>query len=558
MINKWMTTALIAFLTLFSQISSAYSIDTHFYECYAMARWAGIGHEVALELATYNQWIDVQLSSSAMFPTWVLGGRIRRLYHFPTNKVEYKSGVETNHGQEIKVYGLATKNHPFASELLTEGLRSGNLLLAGGGLHVLMDSFAHSGNGYSVGHSLLGHWPDRPYTYIEKHNAMRETLFRAFVAVRKLLPAEALDPSLNTTGAGRNVDLDAKQLFETYKKNEVIKKIVESDPTRDPRYVLPTLQEIISSARRQGLVTDQFDLAWIQKTFPNILQSGLDARDISEEVFRYLVELPEAEKSKLVNLQKVYETILPELPVGKTFNGVTITRERFAQELGGDGKEIIVDELVRMTTWAIVPDEPFRDRNGAYQDDGFTPKAAFEHEGQYSREENIKISDWQNGLKTIFGTDKIVFAGSNWFTKVGALLAKSNSQDSLFDSFERIDKIQMRFGLRMSYYWYHLKYSIIDFCLHAVTSKLVDWKVMSKVIGKARTVADPANMLYQMEDIFDQLLEKSFYRPLLSDEKVRDIKDRHAKKMALEKTRLEKMGIRVGAPVVMCSRAHSG
>ncbi|MEZ0392480.1 MAG: DUF6765 family protein, partial [Pseudobdellovibrionaceae bacterium] len=463
--NKWIKMGLFLALMVFSQVGSAYSVDTHFYETYAMARWTGIGHEVALEIATYNQWIDVQLSTSAMFPTWVVGGRLRRIFHFPTNKVEYKTGVETNHGQHMKIYGLATKNHPFASEMLTEGLRTGNLMLVGGGLHTLMDSYAHSGNGYSVGHALMGHWPDRPYTYIEKHNEMRATLFKAFVAIRKLLPAEALDTNLNTTGKKPNYQMSEKELFETYKENAVIKKIVESNPTRDARYVIPTLEEIIASAKRNNLVTDAFSMDWIKKTFPGIFESGLDAREITEEIFRYLVKQPESEKAKLVNLSEVYTQVLPELPVGKTFNGLTITRERFAQELGEEANEIIVKELVRMVTWSIVPEEPFRDAKGNYRDDGYTPKAAFEHEGQYEREEKMKIGDWQNGLQTLFGTNKIVFAGTNWFIKAGQLFSKSKGASSLLESLERLEVIQMKFDYRMRYYWYSLKYAILEWGL---------------------------------------------------------------------------------------------
>ncbi|MEZ0390967.1 MAG: hypothetical protein ACAH59_02050, partial [Pseudobdellovibrionaceae bacterium] len=70
-------------------------------------------------------------------------------------------------------------------------------------------------------------------------------------------------------------------------------------------------------------------------------------------------------------------------------------------------------------------------------------------------------------------------------------------------------------------------------------------------------MADPANMLYQMEDVFDQLLERNFYRPLLTEKQLKDIKDDHKKRMAKETERLVKAGFSMGVPIRSCSRMHS-
>ena len=45
-------------LSLISVTARAYDEDTHFYATYAMARYSGISHEVAVKLATTTQWMD--------------------------------------------------------------------------------------------------------------------------------------------------------------------------------------------------------------------------------------------------------------------------------------------------------------------------------------------------------------------------------------------------------------------------------------------------------------------------------------------------------------------
>ena len=83
-----------AFLMLFcacailpADKAEAYNVDVHFYEMYLMARYSGIGHDASLQLATFNQWIDVSLMTMPINPVPFMGGRIRRLFHFPISAV---------------------------------------------------------------------------------------------------------------------------------------------------------------------------------------------------------------------------------------------------------------------------------------------------------------------------------------------------------------------------------------------------------------------------------------------------------------------------------------
>ena len=43
---------------LLPSAAKAYDEDTHFYGTYAMARYAGINHEVASRIATTAEWMD--------------------------------------------------------------------------------------------------------------------------------------------------------------------------------------------------------------------------------------------------------------------------------------------------------------------------------------------------------------------------------------------------------------------------------------------------------------------------------------------------------------------
>lgn len=530
-------------MQMFHSSAHAYAADTHFYEFYAMLRWAGYSHEVAREFALYNQWIDVQMSTSAMLPVLGMGTEVRRLFHFPTNAVEFKITGKAEHGIKLKLFGMATKNHPMASELISEGMRVGNRFLVGGGFHVLMDSFAHSGNPYSIGHAIMGHWPDRPHTFIEKHNMMRETVFKAIVAVRDLLPAEALDPEFSSDGVRKNASLNAKDLFESYKANEIIQRVSESDPMRDPRYVVPVVGEIIAAAQAEGILKPAFNLEWLNETFPGIFNLGYNVQELTTMIFGEMTNWEKSEQEKYFNLDLLYAKVLPELPVGKTFAGVTITRESFEQAMGEKTDEFIVSEMVRVLVDGFVPREPFRDAKGNYFDDGYTPKAAFENSRLFEEEQQIKFHDWQSALKKLFVGPKVVLTVNDWKaeTKNKILKTLSSSQASLDESTEIIDRVSMGATGAAKYFLSMMKYVILDGLTYMLTSPLEKWGWIKKAYGNARLIADPANMLYQFKEVFDQLLENGFYRPLMTSRQVEKLKQKFKLSMDKEAKRLKEL-----------------
>ena len=141
----------------------AYDEDTHFYSTYAMARHAGIKHEVAEKIALSAQWMDESFLSdpTSMMVLPITGIHKRRLLHFPSlrrggslsaaaqQKVLGFDNFEKTHlalinwaikflgyegdAQQLQTLNLWTATEaddPFASELFMEGLKEGDLMKA--------------------------------------------------------------------------------------------------------------------------------------------------------------------------------------------------------------------------------------------------------------------------------------------------------------------------------------------------------------------------------------------------------------------------------------------
>lgn len=288
---RWLLPIFVA-LTLVSK-AHAYDEDTHFYSTYAMARFAGIKHEVAMKIALSTQWMDeCYLSDPTSMLTLGLGGvHKRRLLHFPSPRVVGDAGAKvqrgalgfddffTSHKELIvlvatafgfkgdveKLGGMSiwTKTtpaylNPFASELFSEGLRDGDLMKAAAGLHVIEDSYAHAGTPAGAGHFNQWHWPDRPFEDAGKYSKMVESVMSAMVAIRELLPAQAIDISLNSIGNNQpNAVLDADTLARAY--NAKIIPVISQETLKDPDYVKRVLKDLLQelNENRALMVTDE-------------------------------------------------------------------------------------------------------------------------------------------------------------------------------------------------------------------------------------------------------------------------------------------------------------
>ena len=233
--------------------SLAYDVDTHFYGTYAMARYAGINHFIASRIATYAQWMDETYLSSPMIPTAIIGTKIRRLLHFPCTELAGDFNNGATHFFHLKTLSETVPNHPIASELIHEGMREGWLMKSGAGLHVIEDSYAHAGTPAETGHAHLWHWPDRPYAAPEKYTQMVDTVFKVMVAIRELLPDEALDFDLQDKQRlqAPNYTLDAVTLASAYSSIPQLRETVEKNILTDPEYVRFAFNHILNKSLKE-------------------------------------------------------------------------------------------------------------------------------------------------------------------------------------------------------------------------------------------------------------------------------------------------------------------
>lgn len=265
-------------ITLFTLSSHAYDEDLHFYGTYAMARYSGIRTDIASKIALSAQWMDESFLSdpTSMIFLPVTGIKKRRLLHFPSSRV---SGSITNRAQKsvlgyteatdfqkkfvellvsfsgfqgdvesINLFTETKEDHPFATELLMEGLKEGNLMKAGASLHVLEDSFAHAGTPAEQGHAAFWHWPDRPFSSVPKYQRMTKSVFAALVAIRNQLPPEAIDCSLKVDSTTPNCKLGFTELHASYNNNKLVEKTVAYDILKDPEYVKTSLENFFEQA----------------------------------------------------------------------------------------------------------------------------------------------------------------------------------------------------------------------------------------------------------------------------------------------------------------------
>lgn len=185
---------LLTFLILlcFNLFATAYESDTHFDMMYHLSRASGFSDGTAKFLALANQHIDeVHISSPLLLAAQ------RQLFHFPGD-IE-KIDIEGHGAISIpsilfkSKLALAERNSALGNYLIYLGLSRGDLMLTGLGMHVKMDTYGHAGFANITGHLTDGHNPDRAFLEARKYEDMVRSMVQALVAVRKLLPVQALD-----------------------------------------------------------------------------------------------------------------------------------------------------------------------------------------------------------------------------------------------------------------------------------------------------------------------------------------------------------------------------
>jgi hypothetical protein len=310
----------------------AYDEDTHFYGTYSMARFAGIRHEVAVKIALGAQWMDESFISdpTSLLILPITGVKKRRLLHFPSSRVEGRlAGYNQDDTFGFKINGLTSlvvqeaikllaykgdlstlvahtttePNHEFASSLLMEGLKEGNLMKASASLHTIEDSFAHAGTSAELGHTALWHWPDRPFDDVAKYLQMTEVVFKALVAIRAQLPESALDCSLKSGPTEANCQLNAEDLVALYDVQPEVAATVSANVLHDPKFIQVVLRDFVDRALASGYLIRQTEGSefYYRLLDTTLAQNAFVQIDTYEMCYRYILDL--VAHGKLLDLQ---------------------------------------------------------------------------------------------------------------------------------------------------------------------------------------------------------------------------------------------------------------
>ncbi len=262
---------LISLLPLcFSLSAFGWDDDVHMKMLFAMCRKAAIAPELCLKIALNAGWVDEAFTTTPMFPTFFIGGEVRRRRHFPGNR--YFMGESPQHGMAGlgNYMALGYPNSPVGNMLLAEGFHNGDFTLVGAGLHVLMDSFTHNHLAY-FGHTDRGHHPDRPWTYLsidsetgELYNPrfrdMVPVVFQALCAIRDLLPEIGLDKEMRTADGRRSHTLGAGDLAQDFMSFKLYKEISTWKTTWDPRYTRRAMRNLLELAKEDGFLKADYDV----------------------------------------------------------------------------------------------------------------------------------------------------------------------------------------------------------------------------------------------------------------------------------------------------------
>ncbi len=308
-------------LTLFlSLIVCGYESDTHFDMMYHLSRASGLSDGTAKFLALANQHIDEVHISSPM----VLAVQ-RQLFHFPGDiekiDIEGHGAISLPSILFKSKLALSERNSALGNYLVYLGLSRGDLMLTGLGMHVKMDTYGHAGFANIMGHMTDGHNPDRAFLEARKYEDMVRSMVQALVAVRKLLPAEALDKKsalnfLNKLALKTHLnrlltaaDLDDPTIISgVVMADDVMLGIYREDIFRKLEYKKFALKRIYEKFKNTGEINA--DITFEQLFPEELLQDRrFDTKDILKQVIISNAdsEFLKAKGAKeIFNLQKLF------------------------------------------------------------------------------------------------------------------------------------------------------------------------------------------------------------------------------------------------------------
>jgi hypothetical protein len=344
-------------------------------------------------LAMADQWIDVSALTTPM-GSLVIGTRLRRLFHFPTSR-SMKIDNRDSHGKlGFNTVTKATRLDPMGAELIAEGMKTGNLLMVGAGLHTLQDTFGHEGWLAEVGHASGGHEPDRPWRNWDKYKEMNLNVFRALIAIRKLLPEEALDfETPKKTGAwSEAINIESAESLSTEFLAQ-IEKIANNNIFADPRYTKPAVDFILGNIKELKFIKAEVDVRGLVDE--KIFDGSRDIHLIFKEIVKnaYAKELQGIE---VFERKELFNDILNGYgldPAGKnTFQIIAAWPE--------DVRTTVLNRIVTKVLDAHVPDTIGKSNLGTSNHFVWEPNG-------YLRELEMKLrmNDWRELTVKMYNED---------------------------------------------------------------------------------------------------------------------------------------------------------
>lgn len=421
-------------------MAQAYDEDTHFYMTYAMARYAGIKHEAAAEMALNAQWMDESEHSSPLSITALDQYVVRYLFHFPGTKQSLNSASVqelqdlcsserfyrdiyqavrdqskignvidpirgTILGHDLNV--VTKDNHPMASEMIREGFEKGNLTMASAGLHVLQDSYSHAGHNALFGHAVEGHHADRPFMDWDKYKEMIRTFFKAMVAFRTLMPEDMIDTELSLLNDSnqKNFQQRSDVLAENFIQLLETKSRYRQSYLTNLTYVRAAVKYLLTQAMSgkdpllfstlNGLGSD---------TPPRVIsQYENSPKDIEDNVNYLMSKIPLKGDMETEDVMKDFVQFI--LAEEACHNTVIINRDRILRPWGGDRvsdpEQVFArvkgqEEIIQLAIESLLAGNVPRKLDGKH-------KFEFEIEGPIrEREMRMRIKAVQAFIKSLF------------------------------------------------------------------------------------------------------------------------------------------------------------
>ena len=440
-----------AFLSI---TAKAYDEDTHFYGTYSMARFAGIKQEIAQKIALTTQWMDESYISdpTSMILMPITGIKKRRLLHFPSSRIvgdlnamtqQEVLGLEKENPIQNAVIEMLIKKvgvefdknalnfmtetqeeHPFANQILMEGMKAGNLMMASASLHTLEDSFAHAGTPAEQGHACFWHWPDRPFGSVDKYFRMTKAVFKVMAAIRLMLPPDALDCKLSF-GQKPNCQLTSTELANLYNQNQLVRSTVSRNVLVENEYIQVAMKDFLTRATQTNYVrmslprvTEMTSEAKIQSYMNEIKARGEnpDSYLVLELLIRDLTTTNEIDIPLITNnmgLLRQNNVTLPEYisAFSESDNAPDVSSESYKSFV-----KILAQDLLR---WAVP--SPLTDSH------------RMELEGDKSpirkKEMDMRIAGMQSLIQKLYG-EKIEFVKNNTSDEHGFGLEIKNDKQA--------------------------------------------------------------------------------------------------------------------------------